>query len=408
LVGKDYATFDDFIEACRERGSSLYARGVLGKIYSIEQLKSLADYCHLNRAQVLEAAETDQENGHGQPRRGISRRYVFAEGITELCALDEIGAALARQDHEYYFSALTYLHLPEMTRSSIDQILDRLRTDYDMGDSNFKALFNGLTDPPGVSCDLESILIRNDENMISLLFSCSRILLLPDGRHGSFGDFFLARVPILVRLMFSHGLVEMSMPTFSDVAGLGPGWSNTTPERYQTIVTTLLAQLRSMISVELIAVKFKKVTLFLETQLEATDMGWRIEPQPEATFDFTQGALPLRRILEALSNSLNDECRRRGLPLPLDGKNLYNVFRALKEQSYTYSLLLQGPLGRSGGSVRSSTLYGKPNTGYLPIMLLEKNDSFISDKLREAVRRSQIEEIENPYDLDLIFQANDV
>lgn len=407
MVGRDYLSIDDFIKACRERSDSLYPAGVLGKIYTIEQLKSLANYCGFDQTQVLEAATRAQETDDGGPARGISRRYCFAEGISELRALEQIGSALARQDHEYYFHVVTYLRLPETMQASMDQTVDDLRTAYDMGNLSFKALSNGFAKPPGPSCELESILIRSDEKIISLLFSCSRVLLLPDGRPGNFEDYFLARVPLLVRFMFAHGLLEISMPTFSDVLGLGAGWSNTTPERYQAIVMALLARLKTIIPGDFIAVQFKKVTLFLETELKAIDMGWRIEPQPEATFDFTQGALPLKRILEALSGSLNTECQKRGLPLPLDGKNLYNVFRALKEQSYTYSLLLQGPLARSGGNVKTSTLYGRRNTGYLPIVLLEKNDRFISGKLYEVVRRSQVEKIENPYDLDLIFQTHD-
>ena len=402
MIGRDYDSLDDFIEACQERRNSLHSEGVLGKIYSIEQLKLLADYCHLSRSEVMDA--TAQENTDEASSKGIARRYLFAKGIAELRSPEQIGTALSRTDHDCCFSVVTYLSLPETPDASLEQISERLGERYVMA-QDFSSLSNGIIMPPGASPDLESILIDRNTQAVSLLFSCSRILLLPEGRQSSFEDYFLARIPVLVRFLFSDGLVEISMPTFCDVYGLGTGWSNTTPEKYQSIVLTLLARLRSIVSVDLVAIQFKKVTLLLETGFSAIDMGWRIEPQPEATFDLTQGALPLRRILEALSDSLDTECKRRGLPLPFDGRNLYNVFRALKEQSYTYSLLLQAPLGRSGGKVRALTLYGRPNTGNLPIILLDKNDKYISEKLREAVCRSQVEEIENPYDLDLIFQT---
>lgn len=406
MVGKDYASYGDFIEACRTRDEPLHTSGVLGKIYSIEQLKSLADFCGFNHRQVVEIGEKSQEIDNRMPK-GILKRYCFAEGIAQVATPQQIGEALAYQDHKHCFPVATYLLLTDMMRASMDRISETLRTSYDIGPDNFKAMFNGITQPAGASCELESIHIDTTDQIISLLFSCSRVLLLPDGRHGSFEDYFLARVPILVRLIFPLGLLEISMPTFSDVVGVNPEWSNTVPERYQTIVVTLLARIKTIISGEFTAVDFKKVTLFLETRFQTTDMGWKIEPQAEATFDFTQGAVPLKKILEVLSNSLKDECRRRRLPFPLERTNLYNVFRALKEQSYTYSLLLQGPLGRLGGTVKASTLYGRPNTGYLPIIMLDKNDRHISDKLREAVCRSQLEEIENPYDLDSIFQSHD-
>jgi hypothetical protein len=194
------------------------------------------------------------------------------------------------------------------------------------------------------------------------------------------------------------------MPFFAEVPGTGLGSSFDVPQRYQVIVSALLALLRSAVPV-FKAVNFSKVALWLETQLGAIDMGWRIDPVGAGSeFDFTQGVIPLRKILNVLSKGLEDECRRRGLDYPLAGTDLYGIFRAVKEQSYTEALVLQSPLGRNGGAIKTSTLYGPPNSGNVPIMMLQKNDKHITGKLREAVSLSQIKEVENPYDLSLIFK----
>jgi hypothetical protein len=66
--------------------------------------------------------------------------------------------------------------------------------------------------------------------------------------------------------------------------------------------------------------------------------------------------------------------------------------------------VLQVPLGNRKGKVKAATLYGQPNTGYPPVLLLDKNNLDVCNNLIEVIDRSQTEEIENPYDLDKIFQ----
>ncbi len=41
MMGEDYASYDDFMDACRSRRESLDAGRALGKIYLIEQPHSL-------------------------------------------------------------------------------------------------------------------------------------------------------------------------------------------------------------------------------------------------------------------------------------------------------------------------------------------------------------------------------
>jgi hypothetical protein len=83
--------------------------------------------------------------------------------------------------------------------------------------------------------------------------------------------------------------------------------------------------------------------------------------------------------------------------------NLYNIFRALKEQSYTYSLVLQLPVGTRKGKIFLSTLYGPPNSGYTPLLWLKKTNSNIAKHIRDTVSQSHIENFENPYDLSILF-----
>jgi hypothetical protein len=154
-------------------------------------------------------------------------------------------------------------------------------------------------------------------------------------------------------------------------------------------------------------INFPKITLYLETYLAAIDMGWRIGPAQEAEFNLTQGLIPLRDILEGFSRSLARECSDRNLENPFADLNLYEVFRTLKEQSYTYSFVLRTPLGVRHGKILLSTLYGLPDSGEEPILLVQGNDEGVMENLRNAVKESQVAELDNPYDLETLFQRGE-
>lgn len=398
MIGEDYASYDDFIDACRSRRESLDPSGVLGKTYPIEQLRDLAGHLGISSEEINEIIKA----GESEDKRGVTRRYDYAGAIAQLSTPKEIGEAISYLDHTFCFPVLSYLRLSqEVPHNSPGDLLDSLKNHYTLTNDGFQMVFNGLTDPAGAACKLESIRIHG-EDTASLLFSCTRVLLAPEGQMGNYNTFFLARVPVLAYFFFSRRLLEISMPTFSEAASVH---SNSTriPERYQIIAQGIQPIISKIAPGELGGIGFKKLTLFLENQLGAVDMGWKIEPEQEAAFDFTQNVVPLRKILDAFSQSLRAECQQRGCHFPLR-TDLYNLFRALKEQSYTYSLVLQVPLGDRKGIVKASTLYGPPNTGYPPILLLDRNRLDVCNNLIDAVDRSQTEEIENPYDLDKILQ----
>jgi hypothetical protein len=262
-----------------------------------------------------------------------------------------------------------------------------------------------MTHPAGRSCELESVRVCDSGDTVSLLFSCTRVLVIPEGQPHNFQDLFLARIPVVVRVLFRTQLIEISMPPFSEPAGLYPSTPSKVPERYQVVIQSGQAQLIGVVPYSPRGVSYRNITLYLETCLKAVDMGWRIEPSNETVFDLTQGLIPLREILDSFSQSLAKECADRKIDDPLSRINLYHVFRALKDQSHTYSLILRAPIGQRGGNVLLSTLYGPRNSGYVPLLLLGKTNAGIMKHLREAVNQSQITGVENPYDLSTLFAA---
>jgi hypothetical protein len=109
--------------------------------------------------------------------------------------------------------------------------------------------------------------------------------------------------------------------------------------------------------------------------------------------------------LDNFTESIKTECLRRGVPNhPLANTNLYRLFRALKERSHTYFLVLQAPLGSRGGMYRVSVLYGPENSEFAPVLWIAKNNQSVTLSLRDAVDESLSTEIENPYDLDSLLR----
>jgi hypothetical protein len=312
MIGEDYASYDDFMAACRSRRRSLDPSRVLGKIYPIEQLRELAGHLGISSEEINEIIE-ESEN---EDKRGVKRRYDYARAIAQLSTTEQIGKAISYLDHTFCFPVLSYLRLSqELPHNSPSDLLDSLKDHYNLNDDHFQMVFNGLTDPVGAACELESIRIHGDDTA-SLLFSCARVLLAPEGRIGNYNEFFLARVPVLAYFFFSRRLLEISMPTFSEAASIHSG-STRIPERYQIIAQSMQPMILRIAPGQLGGISFKKLTLFLETQLGAVDMGWKIEPEQEAAFDFTQNVVPLRRILDAFSQGLRAECERRKCQFPL-------------------------------------------------------------------------------------------
>jgi hypothetical protein len=200
----------------------------------------------------------------------------------------------------------TYFRFPysePFSKPSPDLLLQRLEREGFHISSDFATFYNGMKKPKGRSCELESVKISHSENVVSFLLSCTRILTTPEGRQADFRDFFLARIPVVMRLLFDHQLIEISLPSFSEPVRLFPDTPFNIPARYQAVIESAQAWLVNTFSAPPRTINFGQVTLYLEAEHHAIDMGWRIAPQSEAEFDLRQGAIPLQKILESFSES---------------------------------------------------------------------------------------------------------
>lgn len=401
MIGSDYDSFKEFKKACFNPVGPLNSAYVLGKVYPIDQLKRLISYYNIEDKVT---AKLEKENAGAT--RGINKRYAHAEAIADILKPKQIGEALSLLDHEFCFPVASYFQLPSSEPyKSLNSFLRIIKREFRMTSEDYSK-FNGIQNPQGSSICLESIQVDRIGSSVSFLFSCNRVLLCPDGQQNNFEDYFLARIPVRATFLFALGLLEISMPFFSEVHGAALVEATNVPARFQFIIRSFEKYFSGVIDDNLIPIKFNLFTLFMETKLGAADMGWKIAPQEEAAFDLTQGVVPLRQILDVFSQSLQAEYKSRKKAYPFEEMSLYNIFRALKENSYTYSLVLEAALGKKKGAVRIATLYGRPDNTYTPVVLLDRNDKYIANQLRDFVQRSQIERIENPYDIDYIMSKS--
>lgn len=399
MLGSEYESYQEFKNACMSNRQSLHAEYVLGKVYTADQLRTIATEAELDLSELMSEANLNQ-------RQGVGVTYNIATLISQAVGGAELGERLARLDHSLFFPFVTYFRFPDSQNyESLDALVTYLRRAHDsVFGSDFAWEFNGLLEPPGRACRLESTLIDREANELSLLFSCTRILVIPDAPYRSVEYYFLARIPVVMRLLFDCGLIEVSMPFFAEAPKAVPDESSRTPERYQRTVRNARAASVQYLPDAPTAFSFRKFTLYLEQELGAKDMGWEIEPQHQAAFDL-HGLIPLKEVLDNFSEGLQAECARRGIEShPLADVDLYATFRAIKERSYTYLLVLQAALGPRGGQYNVSTLYGPENSDYTPILWVQGNSRQVAESLREAAANSQTAEIGNPYDLDSLFQ----
>lgn len=119
MIGEDYQSFDSFMAACRSNREPLDPRRVLGKIYPIDQLRKLANHLGISHKEITEITQKEDED-----RKGVSRRYRYAEAISQLRSSEEIGKAISYLDHDTYFPVLTYYGLSnETAHKSSDELL---------------------------------------------------------------------------------------------------------------------------------------------------------------------------------------------------------------------------------------------------------------------------------------------
>ena len=393
MLGRDFDTMDEFIEACKGTREPLDPGCLLARIYPIAQIRHIAK----SYSKFFGKVDVHPKK---MTRDGYGRRYQYAKEFGDIVDVDNLGQILSRLDHDFYFQFLSYARLKNVQPySSAVEFLSILADRGIEVESGFSEIFNGLTKPSGRNCRLESIFVPVGENQVSLLYSCTRVLSVPDAEERTLENYFLARIPVLARIFFDQGIIECSLPFFSEpIAGVFES-NNKMPIRYQIIIDRVLLELRNLIGYGFKAINLDTFSLYLETKYEANDMGWRILPQDEAAFDLTQGVIPLRDIMFNFSKELRKELEKLRIKHPLSDINLYNVFRAIRDRSYTYSLVLKVPYRKKSSHFLMSVIYGQEDSTYLPLLSFSRNNRFISRLIRECISDCQSNKIENPYDL---------
>ena len=393
MIGEDYSSYDEFMAACERPEEPLNPGHTLAKVYTINQVKDIADKQGFNTHDILEDID-----GRGR-RRTFNLAYEFVDRINA----DSLGELLSNTDHDMFFPLLSYAALPSTNPyDSFNNFINYLSTKNIIFDSDFVFTNNGIIRPHGRNCKLESVFASSENESVSILYSCTRILIQPDKPQGDYSNWFLARIPVLLRIIFDHRIAEFSLPRFSEPTS-PEGWSNKIPLRYQIAIDSAANEFLQLIGYQFDPINHNKLTLFLEERFNAQDLGWKIAPLETAEFNLEQNVIPLKRILEQFSESLNNEIKRRNLNHPLSKVDLYKLFRALKEKSYTFSLVLLVPLGVRGGSIKMTVLYGNQDSHYLPVIVLSHNDENVVNSLRRTIVESQQEELNNPYDLGALL-----
>ena len=394
MLGSNFDSFESFKIACLELNQSLDPAYVLAKVYLIHQLREIV------RTAGIRISEIEDHE-----REGVGRRYELSANIAEAIEPKRLGEIISRFDHNCYFHYLSYAKMTDSGEySSKESFISNLNNrDFNV-ENNYEQFFNGIVNPVGRRCNLESVYIPENEDIISLVYSCTRVLTIPDGSSPfDFKNMFLSRVPLLVRFYFEHRLIEFSVPSYAETIAGEFDYDNRIPFRFQLMINSVINHLQDQLGLTLWSVNYDKFLLFIETIPGVEDMGWKILPNDAATFDLKQGAIPLKTILDTFSMGLKKEIERRGITHALAEINLYELFRSIKEQSYTQTMVLKVPYGTRGGKFLITVINGDPNSRYLPVVTVSKNNVNLSAMLAESIRNSQESEIPNPYNFDSIF-----
>ena len=394
MRGADYDSIEAFKKACIAHDQPLDPANVLAKVYLMDELKDIAQIAGF-RFNVIDEPE----------RNGVGRRYEFAEKIAEQVGTERIGLILSKNDHDSHFQYLSYAKMTSINEySSRQAFISNLTYRGFQVENSFVQFFNGMTQPAGRNCSLESILIPENVEQISLVYSFTRVLTIPDATNQfSIENLFLARIPLIVRFYFDARLIEFSMPFYSEAMASQFNYNNKIPNRFQLMVDSVIFHIQNSLGLTLGSIDLNNYMLYLESQPGVEDMGWKIIPQLAASFDLKQGVIPLKKILDTFSVNLKQEIQNRGLAHPLSNINLYELFRAIKEQSYTETMVLKVPFGQRGGNFLIGVIYGEQNSKYLPLVTISKNSSALTERLKLSIYESQQTVQESPYNFDSLF-----
>lgn len=392
MLGEDYDSLESFVFACRSNRTELDVALGLGKLYHVNELRELA-----------EEIDVDISDATG---RGQAKRYSTAEIVAESMTAEEVGNQLSVFDHELRFPILTYYKIPpDNVYSGYNRFLRRLqRNGINLDEQGFWQKYNGVTEPPPHNCTLESVKSNDSEEIVSLLFSCTRALVNPMEAYSDYSNLFLARVPVLIRVLFEFGLVEFSIPSFAEPIAQNFGYEFQSPKRYQQAFQIAYRVLQDLTGCSLTQIRYSELPSWFEQEYNAEDMGWVIIPRDEADFDLTQNVVPLKDIINGFVETLDQQCIAMGKTHKLQGVDLYHVFRSLQRESHTHTMLQRVPFGQRGGGLTLTVYYGKRDAEFYPVILLSNLPSeTMLENLRDAISELSDAEIEDRYEISSLF-----
>jgi hypothetical protein len=217
-------------------------------------------------------------------------------------------------------------------------------------------------------------------------------------------DLFLSRVPVLVRIFFDSGLVEFSMPTYSEPIAGEFGYEYQAPKRYQQAFESAYKVLRSISDEPLVQIRYSELPRWFEQEYSAIDMGWKIVPRDDADFDLTQNYIPLKDIIDGFMSSLDTRCASMGRAHKLEGIDLYHVFRSLQNESHTHTMVQRVPFGARKGGLVLTVFFGSKQALYYPVILLDSTPSDIMvNNLRTAIMELRSAVIDDIYSINSLL-----
>lgn len=387
MEGNKFSTQEEFLFASQQSDDvkQMNIANVLGRIYNISELRQIA-----LDIQIENVEKTIQG-------LGINKRYSLADIISNKSSHEEIGKTLSDIDHDFYFPFVSYLNFPSHDIfKSPSSLIDKLKQEKISLTNGYCQIFNGITKPASRNLKIESVKYNDKERIISILFSCTRVIMSPNSNSTAYQNCFVSRIPALIKFIFDRELIELSLPYFYEPLAAAMKVEGGRPARFQEICNQLISYISKISGVDPKGIDFETVVLHLESNCGATDMGWQIEPQESASFDLKQNVIPLKKIFESFTATLKLECDAYGIENPLEKVHLYEIFRALKEQGYTSQMVQSVSLGPRGADVLVSLLNGDRNSTP-PLLFLSERGSLIIDKLRMEIWKSQKVVVKNPY-----------
>lgn len=395
--GSEFRSEDEFFEECTasKKDKKLNIENVLARIYPVGTLRVLAENLGFPLEKFTKKTKSTSEYAN----------YALAKELSRKHSIESIAEELIDLEHDINFSFISYFTFPDIVSLKSKKVLVAHLEEEGYRFKNDKCIVNnGVLNPHGRYPKLESIKRGSTENIVSLIYSCSRILFIPKYKTNSFEDSFLCRIPIVVNFLFDRQLIEVSMPYYYEHFAKKVSATGDYPQRLQEIFEIMNKKLVNLLSSSLGGVDYSNFTLYLESKCGGVDMGWQIEPQDSASFNAKQNVVPLKEIFEDFEITLNRECKALGVDSPFGNIKLYHVFRAIKEEGHTLQLNLKIPLGKKGKKVKFFLIYGEKNSSYPPIIRISDCSKEIMENLRLEMWKSiQVAKIPNPYSLTTLL-----